>query len=380
VTDKQFEDLINAINRGFERVLEVMSAARDDSHGETLEYPHTAFANFEWASIGASVIDSDADGVSVIRAANGRIARRRSKDKFDAAIWFSYAKGKKPDGATEYHQVIKFVTVDPADPIGRKASQALSKAQSTPPADARKPEPEKGRAGQLAGIPESSLQCGSVDDPMSRWNGAVRAASAAGVALPEDLANLTGADNAASIDRKARAIVNRTRAHKHPGNKVMRDLLTELYLATEEAIAAGIELPPAAVYADDDTAEMLGARVSTLNNVLEARKRSGPPPSGAPALQKQLLDDVQANQKRAVSDDARTQAAYALLRLCGNEALAGRFVGAVFGRAKFGDLTMAEQAALWHWLKPSGKGRDAQATNAHASAQLSEFMQALQPA
>ena len=74
--------------------------AQQGPEPETLEYPLSQLKGFDWSAIGATIVATDEDGVSTIRTAEGKFAKRRSNDKFGVEVWFSYATGKKPDGNT----------------------------------------------------------------------------------------------------------------------------------------------------------------------------------------------------------------------------------------------------------------------------------------
>lgn len=95
---------------------------------DALEFPLSGFAAFPWSTIGATIVDRDADGVSIIRTANGRIAKRRSNDKFGTEVWFSYSDGKDEKGENRYRKVIVFRNVAPPEPLGRKTEQAVKAA------------------------------------------------------------------------------------------------------------------------------------------------------------------------------------------------------------------------------------------------------------
>lgn len=120
------------------RIAAALEAQREPEP-ETLEYPLSQLKGFDWSAIGATIVATDEDGVSTIRTAEGKFAKRRSNDKFGVEVWFSYATGKKPDGTNLYRKVIEFKDSKPAEPLGRKTAQALS--QATPAAgEPAKPE------------------------------------------------------------------------------------------------------------------------------------------------------------------------------------------------------------------------------------------------
>ena len=118
------------------RIAAALEAQREPEP-ETLEYPLSQLKGFDWASIGATIVATDEDGVSTIRTAEGKFAKRRSNDKFGVEVWFSYATGKKPDGTNLYRKVIEFKDSKPAEPLGRKTAQAL--AQAAPAVEPQKP-------------------------------------------------------------------------------------------------------------------------------------------------------------------------------------------------------------------------------------------------
>ena len=120
------------------RIAAALEAQREPEP-ETLEYPLSQLKGFDWASIGATIVATDEDGVSTIRTAEGKFAKRRSNDKFGVEVWFSYATGKKPDGTNLYRKVIEFKDSKPAEPLGRKTAQALAGEPQKPAAPAESP-------------------------------------------------------------------------------------------------------------------------------------------------------------------------------------------------------------------------------------------------
>jgi hypothetical protein len=111
------------------RIAEALEAQREPDD-DTLTFPLSDFSAFAWSTIGATIVQRDADGVSIIRTANGKMAKRRSNDKFGTEVWFSYADGKAPDGTNKYHKVVEFRNVAPPEPLGRKTEQAMKAATS----------------------------------------------------------------------------------------------------------------------------------------------------------------------------------------------------------------------------------------------------------
>lgn len=109
------------------RIAVALEAQADDAD-ETMTFPLSDFAAFAWSSIGATPVQRDSDGVSVIRTSSGRLAKRRSNDKFGTEIWFSFAEGKDTDGTPKYRRVIEFKEIKAPEPLGRKTVQAVRSA------------------------------------------------------------------------------------------------------------------------------------------------------------------------------------------------------------------------------------------------------------
>jgi len=84
------------------------------------EYP-----TFDWASIGATVLNRDGDGVTSVEW-NGQIFTRRSpSNRFQEAVWFSRHLGQDSDGNKRYARLITFRDLNDAEPIAAKAKRAI---------------------------------------------------------------------------------------------------------------------------------------------------------------------------------------------------------------------------------------------------------------
>lgn len=88
-----------------------------------LVHPLHAFSGFDWASIGARVIEKDSSGAALV-SWGGHVYKRRSPaNKFEAAIWFSRCTGKD-----EYERLITFKRVNSTvEPIPEKLSTLLAR-------------------------------------------------------------------------------------------------------------------------------------------------------------------------------------------------------------------------------------------------------------
>lgn len=91
-----------------------------------LLYPIARFVYFDWHSIGASVLESDCHGPTLVSWA-GRVYQRRSpSNKFGEAIWFSRSVGKGEDGSTQYERLITFKSINySVDPVPEKVARHL---------------------------------------------------------------------------------------------------------------------------------------------------------------------------------------------------------------------------------------------------------------
>jgi hypothetical protein len=77
-------------------------------HCPDLVYPLSRFVGFDWGAIGATVLERDRSGATLVSWGGRVYARRSPSNKFDAAIWFSRSVGKGSDGSTSYERLITF--------------------------------------------------------------------------------------------------------------------------------------------------------------------------------------------------------------------------------------------------------------------------------
>ncbi|PSB27464.1 single-stranded DNA-binding protein [Chlorogloea sp. CCALA 695] len=80
------------------------------------------FATFDWASIGAVVVDRDIDGASAILWRNNIYVRRSPSNKFESAIWFSRCTGRDEKGANIYERLITFKAISDAEPLPQQVA------------------------------------------------------------------------------------------------------------------------------------------------------------------------------------------------------------------------------------------------------------------
>jgi hypothetical protein len=87
--------MIAASLRGVETRLRQMAISSNPT--PNYQRPLSEYPTFDWASIGATVLNRDSDGATAVEW-NGQIfARRSPSNRFDAAVWFSRHLGQDSD-------------------------------------------------------------------------------------------------------------------------------------------------------------------------------------------------------------------------------------------------------------------------------------------
>ncbi|PZV13450.1 MAG: hypothetical protein DCF22_10770 [Leptolyngbya sp.] len=84
------------------------------------------FRGFDWATIGASVVQSDPSGAAIVEWDGQQFTRRSPTNKFGEAIWFSRSVGKDDDGNTRYERLITFKKAGEVEPIPDRVNRAIS--------------------------------------------------------------------------------------------------------------------------------------------------------------------------------------------------------------------------------------------------------------
>jgi hypothetical protein len=90
------------------------------------------FAGFDWASISATVIQSDEYGPSSVEHAGKLYTRRSPQNKFGEAVWFSRADGKDENGETKYVRLITFAKTAEAEPLPNRTANAIASGPTGP--------------------------------------------------------------------------------------------------------------------------------------------------------------------------------------------------------------------------------------------------------
>lgn len=125
--DKQFQTLL-AEMRGIHTTLAAMGRAMK-SEAPNYQRPLSAYRIFDWASIGAVVLDSDAVGPSRVEYLGHHFTRRNGAGKFGEAIWFSRPQGKNEDGSNKYARLITFKDYSEAEELDGRIEMDEPKSQ-----------------------------------------------------------------------------------------------------------------------------------------------------------------------------------------------------------------------------------------------------------
>lgn len=95
------------------------------------QYDLSAFPNFNWDAIGASVTDRDRYGAAAVTYCGHTYIRRSPQNKFGEAIWFSRCTGKGDQGENVYLRLITFKRRDlKAEPLPERVSHQIATASS----------------------------------------------------------------------------------------------------------------------------------------------------------------------------------------------------------------------------------------------------------
>ena len=119
--------LMQRQNALLERIATSLERMAPDAGAPNLQKPIEEFRGFDWASIGAKVVQSDQYGPAIVEWGGKQFTRRSPQNKFSAAIWFSRSTGEKDsEGRAQYERLISFKVLEGADPISAKAAQQLN--------------------------------------------------------------------------------------------------------------------------------------------------------------------------------------------------------------------------------------------------------------
>lgn len=91
------------------------------------------YPGFDWASIGAEVLQRDHHGAIAVRHGGKIYTRRNPVNKYGIAIWYSRATGKEGDD-TVYERLITFKEIKiEADPLNDKTLAKLRSYRTPTP-------------------------------------------------------------------------------------------------------------------------------------------------------------------------------------------------------------------------------------------------------
>lgn len=137
MTPTQADDLIFILSRIAIALEGSAAKTAPDIIMDIAQYP-----NFDWASIGAEVADSDADGATAVLH-NGKVYTRRTHAKFGNDIWYSRATGKDDDDKNIYEKLVSFKEMKiEAEPLPRKTAELLKTFKRPSPTTSGNSKPE----------------------------------------------------------------------------------------------------------------------------------------------------------------------------------------------------------------------------------------------
>jgi hypothetical protein len=127
----QFTDRLLQLLERIAQALETLARAGAPAEPNYVK-PLADYRGFAWESIGASVVQEDADGPTHVEWGGALWTRRSPANKFDPAIWFSRAAGKDSEGNVNYLRLITFKPVKEAEALPGKVAAATAKKDTGP--------------------------------------------------------------------------------------------------------------------------------------------------------------------------------------------------------------------------------------------------------
>jgi hypothetical protein len=130
---KTGNELLTAQNEILQDIaLSLKEFVRAANPAPAYQKPLAEFPNFDWASIGATVVKSDGDGVCAVEW-QGKIFTRRagSATYDDNVVYFSCSAGKDPTtGNNRYDRLITFKDAGKARELSRGTSRKLGEVET----------------------------------------------------------------------------------------------------------------------------------------------------------------------------------------------------------------------------------------------------------
>jgi hypothetical protein len=348
------------------RIANALEAAKP-AEPDAITLPIGAYKTFDWTQINCRVFADDDFGVSQVFCMNdGRVYTRRTNDKFGSEIWFSRGDGKAADGTARYKRLIEFREIKDAEPIGRKAEQALKHAPNVQAPELKAPALNAPRIELPADLRKDWLYW---HDEASKFG-----------AVPAEL-GIYEADTISSVKDKIARLTALVEAGAVADAQI---LLDKLVMALADAKEAGVDVPAEFYATAGVPADVIEMRIGTVKNLIAAQQgaqvMTQSATQSAPAQQpianvaaQQVINDLRdaagKSAQRVTTQSQDFDIISALEHVCGTEKARQRFTEIVFGEARFDKLKPAQRCALLTWLRParvaSGK---AQPTNPKAAA------------
>jgi len=120
--EMQLLAVLDRIARGVETI------AMSNATAPAFNRPMSEYKDFDWSSIGATVTETDRDGVSVVEWGGYNWKRRNPSNNFDNAIFYTRPIGKKEDGSNKYARLITFKEVGKVKSLNRDTEELVESA------------------------------------------------------------------------------------------------------------------------------------------------------------------------------------------------------------------------------------------------------------
>lgn len=115
-----------------ERIADALEQATPTAQAPNYQRPLEDFADFDWASINATVDQVDRYGAAIVSWRGQQFIRRSPSNKFGEAIWFSRHSGKTDDGENKYERLVTFKPVSRVvEPVPDKIQRVMYNRSTT---------------------------------------------------------------------------------------------------------------------------------------------------------------------------------------------------------------------------------------------------------
>jgi len=126
------DDILTTIARQLTRIADALEA---DRPAPGYRAPLAMYPTWDWSTIDATVVESDAIGATVVTWGHHTFTRR-THPKFGNDVWFSRGAGRDEEGAVRYERLITFATSTASEELPRSIREYLT-SQSDTTAQAR---------------------------------------------------------------------------------------------------------------------------------------------------------------------------------------------------------------------------------------------------